>query len=389
MQPTPGAQRCAAAAMIAAAAASVFAAPPPAPTFRLLGYTPNDGHVLRLSGVSADASVIAATDSYRFRAIRWTLAAGLQDLPVPPNTGRDEQASAVSADGRTIVGSQDAYYGKYSTATCWRGSDVVTLGMLPLAPNDNIPSSYALSASADGSVIVGKSSSVNATGGASEAFRWSAATGMVGLGFFPNATNRSSGANAVSVDGRVIVGYSSWGSGYGRAFRWTAETGMESLGYLPTPVDPSSSATVVSADGNVIAGYSTAGSWSTTHAFRWTPADGMQDLGNLPGVYPAIAVLGMSADGGILVGGAGESPRLAFIWDTSHGLRRLDDMLRSDYHIDLGSWRLTEATGISPDGLTIVGNAQNGTDYRGFIVTLPEPSGGLAFALIALIARRR
>src|SRR5262245_47092881 len=68
-------------------------------------------------------------------------------------------------------------------------------------------SSFATGVSADGSVVVGSSSS--ATSGPNpddrEAFRWTAATGMVGLGFLPGGTFSDSGAFGVSADGSVVV----------------------------------------------------------------------------------------------------------------------------------------------------------------------------------------
>ena len=79
--------------------------------------------------------------------------------------------------------------------------------------------------SADGEVVVGQSSS--ASGG--EAFRWTAATGMVGLGDLPGGAF-AGGANATSADGQVVVGQSSSASVIsGEAFLWTAEDGMRSL----------------------------------------------------------------------------------------------------------------------------------------------------------------
>ncbi len=46
----------------------------------------------------------------------------------------------------------------------------------------------------------------------------------------------------------------------------------------------------------------------------------------------------------------------AFIWDESHGMRDLKDVLTTEYNIDLAGWTLYSATGISYDGSIIVGN---------------------------------
>ena len=79
--------------------------------------------------------------------------------------------------------------------------------------------SVATAVSADGRVIVGNAKSINGT----EAFRWTAATGMVGLGDLSGGTF-SSFANAVSADGSVVVGDSISSNGR-QAFRWTQATG--------------------------------------------------------------------------------------------------------------------------------------------------------------------
>jgi uncharacterized membrane protein len=77
--------------------------------------------------------------------------------------------------------------------------------------------------SADGSIIVGQG---NSDAGA-EAFRWTQAGGMVGLGDLAGGSF-SSRANAVSADGAMVVGQglSSLGN---EAFVWDATRGMRSL----------------------------------------------------------------------------------------------------------------------------------------------------------------
>jgi probable HAF family extracellular repeat protein len=88
--------------------------------------------------------------------------------------------------------------------------------------------SEATAVSSDGSVVVGVS---NSASGKEEAFRWTSATGMVGLSDLPGGSFQSV-ARHVSSDGSVIVGYSESASGQ-TAFRWTSSGGMVSLGDLP------------------------------------------------------------------------------------------------------------------------------------------------------------
>ncbi len=80
---------------------------------------------------------------------------------------------------------------------------------------------------AKGTVVVGTSD-----GGISpygQAFRWTASTGMFGLGFLPGSSN--SNATGVNANGSVVVGYSGINGGV-QAFRWTAQTGMQSVADL-------------------------------------------------------------------------------------------------------------------------------------------------------------
>ena len=59
-------------------------------------------------------------------------------------------------------------------------------------------------------------------------------------------------------------------------------------------------------------------------------------------------------------------------------MRDLADVLTHDYGLNLSGWTLNDATGVSADGTTIVGD---GTDPNGntaaWIATIPEPTTGL------------
>lgn len=73
------------------------------------------------------------------------------------------------------------------------------------------------------------------------------------------------------------------------------------------------------------------------------------------------------------------------------GPRSLQDVLASDYGLDLTGWHLEGASGISADGRTIVGNGLNPSGApEAWIAVIPEPSTGLlvAFGLVALARRR-
>ena len=83
-----------------------------------------------------------------------------------------------------------------------------------------------------------------------------------------------------------------------------------------------------------------------------------------------------------------------FLWDSTHGMRSLRDVLVNDYGLDLAGWALERPTAISADGTTIVGNGRNPSgQFEAWVAVLsvPEPSTALllVFGLAGLAAKRR
>ena len=128
------------------------------------------------------------------------------------------------------------------------------LGALGVAPGSD-SYSYASAVSADGSAVVGWSTTAP---GANEAFRWKGGV-MSGLGHLPGG-GADSGAKAVTPDGSVVVGSSDSASGYD-AFVWDAAHGMRSIKEILTAqgVDMTgwslADAWGISTDGTIVAGY--------------------------------------------------------------------------------------------------------------------------------------
>jgi probable HAF family extracellular repeat protein len=241
-----------------------------------------------------------------------------------PGGGAESYANGVSADGTVVVGVASGHGFRWSP-----GGGIEDFGN----------STSDVQASANGAVVIG--SYPGQTGGR-RAFRWTAATGMVGLGTLPGF--RESWPRAMSADGTVVAGYSETRYAYydepceGRihAFRWTAATGMEDLGVLPGA--SCSWVTAVSADGKVVVGGSGNGSVGG-HAFRWTAEEGLEDLGVLGG-YDSFAEA-VSADGSVVVGYSRDHP---FRWTAKSGM------------VDL-TGRLGFATDVSADGTVVVGHS--------------------------------
>jgi uncharacterized membrane protein len=308
--------------------------------------------------------------------------ASFEPLGDLPGGSFNSQAQGVSGDGQIVVG-LSASSGPGSggivelfKAFRWEEGEMTSLGGLV----DEFGASEAWAISRDGTVIVG-----GAFDGAEQrAFWWTQSGGMVAIG----SPGGSATARGVSTDGSTIVGEVTPLDGDSQAFRWRQPTGLD---ILP-------SAWSVSADGSVIVGRSgRTGSDTQTRAVRW--ASGVaQALQPLPGeenqptaeawdvsLSGCIAVgrgtpdsategpglplrwvdnmvealdiqrglaTGVSADGSVVVGGAGDR---AFVWDAIHGLRDLQSVLENDFGLDLTGWTLNLATDVSDDGSTIVG----------------------------------
>lgn len=341
-----------------------------APFFMGLGHLPDSPPYCNALAISKDGHVTAG---YNYsgvdrQAVRWEdgQILGLGDL-----YGEEYRSTAngVSFDGTVVVGQATAYFDGHHSfqAFRWENGTMIGLGSLGSSGGTGLPASHAYGVSGDGSVVVGYSTSP--PGESAEAFRWENGT-MVGLGDLPGGPFYS-GASAVSSDGLVIVGEGKSDSGR-EAFRWQDGT-MVGLGDLPGG-DFSSHAYGVNADGTVIVGvgYSTAG----RRPFRWQ--DGiMLDLGDvLGGPFECIAY-DVSGDGAVVVGAGnsnGGSPHTSFIWDSTHGMRNLYDVLVDEYVLNLDGWTLYGAQGISADGQTIAGNGLNPNGQReAWIAHIPEP----------------
>ena len=271
------------------------------------------------------------------------------------------QALGVSADGSVVVGQSSSTPG-YQAFRWTATNGMVGLGDLPGGSYYSI----ALAISADGRVIVGESSSTLAPT-YDEAFCWTVTNGMVGLGKLPGGNARSQ-AFAVSANGSVIVGASGSSnatSGVWEAFRWTAAEGMMPLGDIPGGIT-NSVAYGISSDGSVVVGrgisFTDSQGFSTEQACQWTFPNHVVPLGFLPCDTWSVAHAA-SADGSVIVGDPSQgSGDCVFIWDFQHGIRNLHAVLANDYGLNLAGWQLSEAHAITPDGKTIVGF---GTDPAG------------------------
>ncbi len=322
--------------------------------------------------------------------------------------GAGSSASAVSANGSVVVGNvvNQAYGGPFF----WTHSNGVVF--LHDSSGNVIPG-VAKAVSGNGSIIVGgmSSGSGGAGGGLEQAFEW--ANGVAAP--IPQlASSYSSAANSVLTDGTIIAGDVTTSSQYvffGSSFTLTRTTlqvfppsslllnilgtimsfngavvagNIEGGAATSTPfqwVDGgmvrwpgstylSSSAAAVSPDGSVVAGstgFLNDGAVDT-QPFEWT--NGVVTTLPLPSGFINGSALGVSNYGSTIVGymtmggpGIFNQNSKAFIWNQAKGVQDLQQALTADgLGSELAGWTLTEATAVTPDGKTIVGN---GTDPQG------------------------
>lgn len=327
-------------------------------------------------------------------------------------------AWGVSPHGKVITGYSRSTEGPENEAFIWT-AETGMVGLGVLGPEGAESRGYDLGILSDATVVISGWTSMLPDWFGGQPFRWTEGDGMVGLGWIGGGGAPPDGFGGwswdISGDGKVIVGYAPcMGWEHAQAFRWSAETGMVGLGTLAGgEADPYSSAIGTNWDGSVITGESYNGAGDM--AFRWTEEDGMVPLGTLGGGHSAgrevspdgTVIVGQAAidpnncvgmlcsegfrwtaetgmeslgtlqaetysyaeavsnptslnppEGDIIVGTSGSTP-VAFIWTRDEGMRDLKMVLETEYGFDLGNWQLQRACGITPDGLTIVGKGIN------------------------------
>ncbi len=321
--------------------------------------------------VHVGATAFAVVGSFvEGKALTWMPTSGVRALG-----GRS--GTAISLDGRTIVGEALDARGA-ENAAIWRGgTDWQLLGSVhPNAqPCDDLLSG-SFGASDDAKVIVGL-----AWDGCrfAHAFRWEESTGMVDLG---TSNDRSTRANDVSGDGRVVVGWQETPVGFRQGAKWIdrrQELMTNAAGRI------AGEAHAANRDGSIIVGQTcdaanpNQASLETTAAWKWTTSGGvrcfpMQRPPQLPPLRYLTVMLATS-DNGRVVGGSFtfglDAEALIWIDDQGYFLR--------DYLADHGlpdafrGWVNTGfITGVSPDGRTLVGYGAGRTNFQGYIVVLPE-----------------
>jgi probable HAF family extracellular repeat protein len=229
------------------------------------------------NAISADGTTVVGVSisaNSLSEAFRWTATGGIQPLGDLPGGDFESQAFGVCADGSVVVGYGISASGQ--EACRWTGAGGMQ-GLGDLPGGDYL--SVAQAVSADGSVVAGIGTWGAGWADQQYAFRWTAGGGMQSLGVLPNAPAQTSRAYGISADGSAVVGWSSSPNGdynyQAEAFRWTATTGMQGLGDLPGGYFDSW-AWATSADGAVVVGTSLTDLYN--EAFIWDADHGMRRL---------------------------------------------------------------------------------------------------------------
>jgi probable HAF family extracellular repeat protein len=316
--------------------------------------------------ISADGSVVVGVSDGR--VFRWSPAQGLTYLS-PQDTLHTFYAG-VSADGSTIVSTVADATGLFSAAR-WdeQGNGWQTLGGLSDQTSpDGAEISSGWGVSGDGSTVVGLGWHTDYK---AEAFQWTEATGMVGLG---QPANRSSRASAISADVSTVVGfYEDPAHGNRRPVRWV-NGGQPDL-FLGS--DLPGEATAANSDGSVIVGAASL-TGSGNHAFLYSDANGVQDLGIIgddPFGFSQSVANGVSNNSTVVgwVGDIFNSSPQGFVWTPGGGMVFVNDYLAAQGVTVPDEWYIISVTAISADGKTMGGQAinLNRVAYAGWIATIP------------------
>lgn len=352
------------------------------PSFQGLGLASQDDVLSIAWSISGDGNTVggfsgSAYNNWEGTAFTWTEAGGMSPLP----EGEDGFPLSFSYDGSVAVGT-----------TSFQGAYAVPIGLGAVrwaagTRTDIVPvptwGAAAADVTADGQTVVGSELTLTP-----RAWKWTAQGGKISIPELGTAT-------AISADGSVIAG------SFDREDPQTGEPRATARVLRNGQVIDLGESTIrsdaISADGSVVVGITSAGS-TAIEPFRWTEETGTVNLG-MPGDWygpnDQCRLRGANADGSVLVGWASlwgdqQIDDAAVIWDETHGLRFLQDVLETEYGLDLTGWDLELANDISDDGLTIVGQGRNPEGHNeAWVVRLPEPTTGILLLAAGFVLRSR
>lgn len=180
-----------------------------------------------------------------------------------------------------------------------------------------------------------------------DVFRWTAASGFVFLGH----TDVLSSSIGISADGSTIVASRIGDDGFVNPARWQKSGGWINLGHPSNGCEVDGhwgSGYDTNSDGSIVVGLA----WycpGGAEGFKWTQQDGMTNLGHPTGASSRASAI--SANGTVIVGFA-ENPQT--------GERRPVLWSNRGRKLFAGASTLGEATAVTSNGKTVVGQADDG-----------------------------
>lgn len=301
--------------------------------------------------ISGDGSTVLGwskannNTSGQHRGFRWCDDVGLVPIPHLGPENVNSIPNGVSFDGSIIIGTAD-------TSFRWTEADgTVSIG-----------NCSALNISGDGSIVVGYCQTMNGN----EAATWTQADGWTTFGalgpviidaFFFDSNH----------DGTVFSGQSFLESPNVEPIRWTKNTGMVALGDIPGGLHYGLG-WAISADGTTIVGDAIGDVGQD--AFRWTQQSGLINLELPESTVTDSSAQDVSGDGSIIVGYS--DAHGAMIWDATHGMRSMQQVLDDIYGVELPDWTLHGIVGVSDDGRAFAGHGTNPDgNIEAWLVRLP------------------
>jgi uncharacterized membrane protein len=297
-----------------------------------------------LDDISADGTVAVGTSTSANgvgHAVRFIINSGTLQYLETPLAARNCSATATSTDGSVTVGTCYDANGNGRAFQYTPGDGLTYLDMTPLAAGT---ATRVFAMTPDARFVVGDTSPEAPY----EGFR-RGPSGTIRLGHM--VADANSRANGISSDGTIIVGDELQSPSV--PWKWTQAGGFQALSLHSNWAIAGANA--ISRNGRVIVGWGTL-DWSSINAARWV--DGVPSDDGL-GERSAV-----NADGS-LTGGAVNG--VAFLWT---GATAQTVTARIGTTSDLNGWMLQSVTGISDDGKTICGSGSHNGSQEGWVARL-------------------
>jgi hypothetical protein len=344
----------------------------PADPFEGLGVLPGGG-ATQVSAISSDGTVVGGSRvrNGSYEPVLWKTDGSLVEIGFLPG-GQWGEVRALSSDGNVAIG---VGAGSDGITQCWKwsaDSGVVGLG----TPGGN----YAAfsGASEDCSAVLGMGYTSD---GQWVPWRWTADTGL--QPFTDNSSEMERPIQVVSKNASAVAGNEYTPNGL-RIWKWTVDEGVTEL-VLPEDLT-SPNIRSISQDGKVLTG-----TWHHNNyweSWRWTKDSGFQFLGLLREAYSA-DIYGVSADGNTIVGTSshrdsqGYYYSQAWAWTPSGGLQNISPTANATAYLSL--------LGISDNGIVLLYGYKQDVGYvywrwssQSGLNQIPNPPNGYLYGASAI-----